>query len=83
MVKADVAGEHGVLALLLVAHALRIEHLSDTLRGDLRVREHDDRKGRHKHAVHDHCDVLYDRKNVCGGDTADAVHHAPSAEIDD
>lgn len=51
--------------------------------GDLCTRIHDDGERGHDNAVHDHGDILDDGENVARAHAADAVDHAPAAEIDD
>ncbi len=46
------------------------------------MREHDNSKGRHDNAVHDHGHILRDGENVARADAAGVMHHLPAAEID-
>ena len=79
----DLAVQLGRFAGHGIAHALRAEHLMDAPGGDLCARIHDDGERGHDNAVHDHGDILDDGENVARAHAADAVDHAPAAEIDD
>ena len=83
VLKADAAGQNRGLPDIGVAHAFGVHDLSDTLRGDFRMGEHDNAKGGHDHTVHDHGDILNDGKDVARTDTAGSADHLPAAEIDD
>ena len=83
VIEGDLAAEGVLRALGGLLHACGLEDLADAAGRDSGVRQHDDSKAAHQHAVGHEREILDDGEDIAAGDGMTARLHAPAAEPQD